>query len=43
VRVIQWVGRRIGTYELLLKHWREWEGEASVIGRFQASVVVEED
>jgi len=43
MRVIQWVGRRAGTYELQLKHWREWEGEASVIGRFQASVVVEED
>ena len=43
VRVIQWVGRRTGTYELQLKHWREWEGEGSVIGRFQASIVVEED
>lgn len=43
VRVIHWVARRVGSYELILKHWREWEGEGSVIGRFQASLVVEED
>jgi predicted secreted protein len=43
VRVIRWVARKVGSYDLILKHWREWEGEGSVIGRFQASVVVEEE
>ena len=30
-----------GTYALSFKHWREWEGDSSVIGRFDLSVVVQ--
>jgi len=43
VRAIQWVGRRAGTYDLQWKHCREWEGEGSVIGRFQASLIEKAD
>ena len=40
-RVLQFRSRRNGECELRLKHWREWEGETSVIGRFQVHLVVE--
>lgn len=29
-----------GTGEIALKHWRDWEGEASVIGRFRLHVKI---
>lgn len=41
LRVLQFRSRRSGECELRLKHWREWEGEGSVIGRFQVNLVVE--
>ena len=27
-------GKKTGTGEIVLKHWRQWEGDTSVIGRF---------
>jgi inhibitor of cysteine peptidase len=42
VRVLQFHSKSIGTHELRLKNWREREGESSVIGRFNAWIVVEE-
>ena len=27
-------GKKIGVAEIALKHWRSWEGEASVVARF---------
>jgi inhibitor of cysteine peptidase len=29
-----------GTHDVRLKHWRDWQGEGSVIGRFQVTVRV---
>ncbi len=34
-------GKKAGTGEIVLKHWREWEGDASVIARFRIQVVVQ--
>ena len=28
-------GKKIGTGEIVLKHWRHWEGDASVTTRFR--------
>jgi predicted secreted protein len=28
----------LGSHHLLLKHWRDWQGEGSVIGRYQLEV-----
>lgn len=42
VRVLEFRARRAGQHDLRLKHWREWEGEKSVIGVFQVRVMVEE-
>jgi inhibitor of cysteine peptidase len=42
VRVLQFCGKSVGLHELRLKNWREHEGESSVIGRFNAWIVVEE-
>jgi inhibitor of cysteine peptidase len=33
-------GKRIGTGEIVLKHWRHWEGESSVTARFQVRLNV---
>lgn len=33
-------GRKVGTGEIALKHWREWEGEGSVTARFCIHVQV---
>jgi len=27
-------GKKLGASEIMLKHWRSWEGDSSVIGRF---------
>jgi inhibitor of cysteine peptidase len=32
--------RKPGETELVLKNWREWEGDASVTGRFRLRIVV---
>ena len=41
VRVLRFQAKGIDTHELRLKNWREWEGESSVIGRFNAWIVVD--
>ena len=33
-------GKKIGTGEIVLKHWRHWEGESSVRARFQVRLNV---
>jgi predicted secreted protein len=40
VRVSEFRATRAGSHELRLRNWREWEGEDSVIDRFEANVVV---
>ena len=42
VRVLQFCGKSVGLHELRLKNWREREGASSVIGSFNAWIVVEE-
>lgn len=42
VRELQFHAKSIGTHELRLKNCRGREGESSVIGRFNAWIVVEE-
>ena len=42
VRVLQFRGKSVGSHELRMKNWREWEGESSVIGRFNARIIVED-
>jgi inhibitor of cysteine peptidase len=39
VRVFRFRAARPGSLELRLKHWREWEGEASVTDRFEALII----
>ena len=34
-------GKKIGTGEILLKHWRHWEGDSSVIARFRIRLHVQ--
>lgn len=33
-------GKKIGTGEIVLKHWRHWEGDSSVIARFRVRLQV---
>lgn len=40
LRVFQFRTTHVGSYELRMKNWREWEGEASVIQRFQVKIIV---
>ena len=40
VRVFKFRSNQSGTYNMKLKNWREWEGEASVIDRFYVKIVV---
>jgi inhibitor of cysteine peptidase len=40
VRVLRFRAARPGSLELRIKHWREWEGEASVTDRFDARIIV---
>jgi inhibitor of cysteine peptidase len=30
---------KVGSYELRIMNWREWEGEGSVIARFAAKII----
>ncbi len=39
VREFQFRVSRAGSHNLRLKHWRDWEGESSVIGRFNVTIV----
>lgn len=39
-RTFRFRARRAGTTDLALKLWREWEGDSSIIERFQVSVRV---
>jgi inhibitor of cysteine peptidase len=34
-------GKKVGTGEIVLKNWRQWEGDSSVIGRFRLHVRVQ--
>jgi inhibitor of cysteine peptidase len=38
-RVLEFRATRPGSHKLRLKNWREWEGDASVIDRFEADIV----
>ena len=40
VRVLRFRAAHPGSLELRLKHWRQWEGEASVTDRFGARFIV---
>ena len=40
VRVLQFRCPNVGEYELRLKNRREWEGDASIVGRFDAKILV---
>jgi inhibitor of cysteine peptidase len=33
--------KKIGTGEIVLKHWRHWEGDASVIARFRVQLHIQ--
>ncbi len=39
-RVFRFRAVRPGSNTLRIKNWREWEGESSIIGRFNATVLV---
>jgi inhibitor of cysteine peptidase len=41
VRVFKFRLNKTGSYNLKMKHWREWEGEASVIDRFNIKIIVQ--
>jgi inhibitor of cysteine peptidase len=34
-------GKKIGAGEIALKHWRHWEGDRSIIGRFRVRLNVQ--
>jgi inhibitor of cysteine peptidase len=40
VREFQFRPMKVGSYELRMKNWREWEGEGSVIDRFNVQFMV---
>lgn len=40
LRVFQFRITRVGSYELRMKNWREWEGERSVLARFIVKILV---
>lgn len=40
VRVFQFRAISVGRHELHLKNWRNWEGNSSVIDRFDATIFV---
>ena len=42
IRKFRFVAKASGTARLELKHWREWEGEKSVIARFAVDITVTE-
>lgn len=39
-RIFTFRAKRAGTAQIRLKNWRDWEGEASVIDRFDSETVV---
>jgi predicted secreted protein len=40
VREFQFRLAKVGSYELRIKNWREWEGESSIINLFDVKVLV---
>ena len=40
IRVFQFRSTRVGSYELLMKNWREWENESSALARFVVKIIV---
>ncbi len=41
MRVLTFRVARAGSFALRLKHWRDWEGEDSVINRFDAEIIAQ--
>ena len=39
-RVIDLQAKKVGSYSVRLKKWRNWEGESSIIDRFNVTVIV---
>ena len=39
-RELQFRASRVGSFDLRMKHWREWEGERSVDRRFAVKIKV---
>ena len=40
MRELQFRASRVGSFDLRMKHWREWEGERSVDRRFAVKIKV---
>ncbi len=40
VRQFQFRAARAGSYEIRMKNWREWEGESSIVDRFDVRIAV---
>lgn len=40
IRVFQFRIPEAGSYELIIRNWRNWEGERSIINRFYATIEV---
>ena len=41
VRVFKFQVKQVGSYNIKMKNWREWEGEPSVIDRFDIKIIVQ--
>jgi inhibitor of cysteine peptidase len=40
VRIFDFRATRVGSYQLRLRKWREWEGEASTLERCDINIIV---
>jgi predicted secreted protein len=40
IRELQFRTTKVGSYEIHMKNWREWEGEGSVIDRLDVKIIV---
>ncbi len=40
VRIFEFQASTAGSHHLQLRQWRRWEGDASIIGRFECTLVV---
>ena len=40
IRLFTYIAKSAGISHIKLKHWREWEGESSIIDSFRVTVVV---
>lgn len=39
-RVFQFRASKVGSHRLLMKNWRAWEGDSSIIDRFSVTIFV---